>query len=227
MNPMRKSNKIFNSDFTISKQTRFSKILKSTSVSLLFLILLITGCKKEMEETGTKGICPEVTSTNPANLATSVSINTTVSAKFNEAMDAATINNSTFLLSQGTVNIPVIVSYRDSMAIFTPSTVLALNTTYTGTITKGVKDSAGNSMVSNYVWTFTTGASTDITAPTVISTDPSNGAIGVALNKKISASFSEAMNPATITNLSFTLKQGTNLITGVVSYSGVIALFSP
>ena len=114
-----------------------------------------------------------------------------------------------------------------SLQLLPPFTNLALNTTYTATITKGVKDPARNAMVNDYVWSFTTGASSDITGPTVINTDPVNGATGVVINKKVSATFSEAMNPGTINNATFLLKQGTTAILGTVTYSGTTAVFSP
>ena len=71
------------------------------------------------------------------------------------------------------------------------------------------------------------GAAADTTAPTVSSTDPANGATGVALNKKVAATFSESMDPLTITAANFTLTQGTTPVSGAVSYAGVTATFTP
>ncbi|MFH0894657.1 MAG: ice-binding family protein [Bacteroidota bacterium] len=63
--------------------------------------------------------------------------------------------------------------------------------------------------------------------PTLISTDPLNLATGVALNKVISATFSQAMDPLTINTSTFTLKQGTTAVSGTVAYSGTTATFTP
>lgn len=63
--------------------------------------------------------------------------------------------------------------------------------------------------------------------PTVNSTDPVNNATGVALNRMIVVTFSEPMDQATINSLTFTLKQGTTLVTGTVTYSGTTATFTP
>src|SRR5690349_9076670 len=49
----------------------------------------------------------------------------------------------------------------------------------------------------------------DVTAPTVSSAVPFNGAIGVSLNSTIVANFSEAMSAASINTATFNLKQGT------------------
>ena len=136
--------------------------------------------------------------------ASGVSLNKTVDAIFNEAMNPTTINSSTFTITKGTTPIAGVITYSGTTATFTPTNNFLPNTKYTGTITAGVKDPAGNAMISNYVWNFTTGAGPDITPPTVISTDPANAAIGVALNKKISATFSEPMDSLSATT-SFTL----------------------
>jgi len=63
--------------------------------------------------------------------------------------------------------------------------------------------------------------------PTVNSTDPVNNATGVAINRMIVVTFSEPMDQATINSLTFTLKQGTTLIPGAVTYSGTMATFTP
>ena len=192
----------------------------------LLLFVSAVGCKKIDEIDGLHGICPEVTSTSPSSNATGINLNAKVIASFNEKLDSSTITTSTFIVKQGSTLVPGYVSYSGLDATFSPLNNLSVNTTYTGTITTNVKDMAGNALVSNYVWNFTTGTSSDIVAPTVLSTDPANTATGVALNKKITAIFSEAMSPTSIVT-SFVVKQGTTPVLGTVSYSGVTALFSP
>ena len=63
--------------------------------------------------------------------------------------------------------------------------------------------------------------------PRVISTNPTAGAIGVPINSIITATFSEAMNPSTITTSTFTLLRGTRRVAGVVTYTGATATFTP
>ncbi len=169
-------------------------------------------------------LAPLVISTDPANNATGVVLNKIITATFNGAMDPSTINSLTFTLKQGTTPIAGTVSYNGNTASFKPSVNLLPGTIYTATITNGVKNSAGTSMVNDYVWTFTTGTTA---APTVISTDPTNNALGVPLNKVIRATFSEPMDPLTINSGTFTLKQGNTPISGVISYSGNTASFTP
>ena len=62
---------------------------------------------------------------------------------------------------------------------------------------------------------------------TVIYTIPTNTATGVALNDNIAATFSEIMDSSTIDKTSFTLEQGTKLVSGTLTYSGVTAVFNP
>ena len=64
----------------------------------------------------------------------------------------------------------------------------------------------------------------DGVCPIVLSTDPANLATSVALNKVITVTFNEIMNPATITNASITIT-GASAVSGTVSYSGTTATF--
>jgi hypothetical protein len=196
---------------------------------LLLLIVFAAACKKVNEEPGTIGVCPKVISTSPADTASAVSLNKTIDVMFNEVMNASTINGVTFTITRGTTPIAGVITYAGTTATFSPADNFLPNTKYTGTVTSGVKDPAGNAMVSNYVWNFTTGAGPDVTAPTVISTDPVNAAIGVALNKKVSATFSEVMDSLSTTT-SFTLVNttlGGTAVNGSVSYAGTTVVFSP
>src|SRR5580658_433284 len=67
-----------------------------------------------------------------------------------------------------------------------------------------------------------------VTGPAVVSTVPANGATNVALNTPISATFSTAMNPATLTAASFLVAgPGGTAVAGTVTYSGLTATFTP
>jgi len=156
-----------------------------------------------------------------------VPVNQAILATFSEAMTATTINTSTFTLTgPGTTAVTGTVTYdpSGSVATFTPSTPasLAASTLYTATITTGVKDLSGTAMANPYVWTFTTAAASNTTPPTVISTIPANLATNVPLNQIVSASFSKAMNPATINSANFTLQDASgNTVAGLLAYAAV------
>ena len=169
---------------------------------------------------------PTVSTVSPANGATGVPINTTISAIFSEAMDATTVNNSTIeLRNSSSALITSTVSYNAATrtATLTPSSALANSIVYTATIksgASGVKDVTGNALATDYSWPFTTEAG-DITPPTVTSVSPLNGATGVSSGANIVATFSEAVNTSTVTTTTFQLRDASNnLVPATVSTSG-------
>jgi len=63
--------------------------------------------------------------------------------------------------------------------------------------------------------------------PVVASTNPVDLATDVPLAQVISATFNEEMDPSTITQSTFTVKEGTTAVAGVVTYNGLTASFTP
>ena len=167
---------------------------------------------------------PTVISTDPAINATSVALNKVVTATFSVPMDATTLTGTTFTLKIGVTSVAGAVTYSGTTASFTPSAALLAGTTYTATITTGVKNVPGTALASDYVWTFTTLLTP---APTIITIDPGNNATNVPLNKVIKATFDMPMDATTLTGTTFTLKLGVTSIAGAVTYSGSIASFTP
>jgi hypothetical protein len=202
-----------------------------------FLLLILgAGCSDpDKNAVAIPGVTPpKVVSVAPPNGANGACPNTIVTATFSEAMNPSTINATTFTLTgPGTTSVPGQVTYTASSntATFTPASTLALNALYTATITTGVKDAFGNALASNFVWSFTTGTTTcQPGPPTVISVGPPNLSSGVCPNTVVVATFSEAMNPATITTTTFTLTgPGTTPVTGAVTYDAPshAATFTP
>lgn len=193
------------------------------SAIVLSIVGLFGACSED-DFQETIGVCPEVIATSPTNGETSIALNKVITVTFNEEMNPATINASSFTIVNGTTSIPGIITYSGNTATFTPIGNLVANKTYIGKVTTAVKDLRGNAMQEDYIWTFSTGISLQ---PLVISTDPDNNETGVVLNKIITATFNTAMNPTTINGTTFTLKQGSTLIAGVVTYSGTTASFTP
>ncbi len=175
---------------------------------------------------------PPVIATLPLNAGTNVPLNQAVSATFSEAMNAATINSSTCKLT-GPLTTPVsgLVAYAaiGNTLTFTSTANLPANTLFTATITTGAQDLAGNPMARNYVWTFTTGTAPIAVAPEVTLTVPASAASNVPLNQTVSATFSQAMDPLTITSATFHLMQAGSLIPSTVTYDAInfIATLTP
>jgi hypothetical protein len=168
-------------------------------------------------------LSPAVIATDPADSARNVFLNTGIAASFSAPMDALTLTPTTFTVKQGTTAVAGTVSYAGTTASFKPSGDLAPNTAYTATVTTGAKNVQGVTLAKDYGWTFTTGS---ISAPKVNAVEPIHLATGVALNGVISATFSEAMNPATM-GTSFSVMTGTTPVAGTVNYAGTTATFTP
>ncbi|MGE5240659.1 MAG: Ig-like domain-containing protein [Bacteroidota bacterium] len=102
---------------------------------------------------------PTVSVTNPADGATGVFVDGSISITFSETMDPATVNPATFMLEDAN-HTPVLtsVNYAGNIVTFTPINPqpLAHSTVYTATITTGAKDLAGNAIAADHSWSFTT-----------------------------------------------------------------------
>ena len=186
---------------------------------------------------------PTVTVTLPANAASAVPTNTRITAAFSEAMAASSVSAATFQITDTTRGTPVpgTVTYTSASntATFTPSTMpLAGGDLFTARITAAATDLAGNGLAGNsaalpaasdYVWTFTTATTMDTTAPTVAAISPLDGSTGNCLTKTVTAAFSEAMDPTTITASSFVVTAGGAAVAGTVSYdtASMLATFVP
>lgn len=207
----------------------------------MFAGLLLTGCgggdgggDPILGNGGTAVLLPMVSSVSPLVNATAVPVNTRViTAAFNKAMDPASLTATTFSVACPTgTPISATVGYTaaSNLATMTLGGNLPANTTCTATVAGSVKDTVGTALSAPYVWNFTTGANPDVVPPTVSSTVPLRNATAVAVDRRLTASFSEAMNPQTIipANISLSCPAGT-VITGTVDYTviGNVLTFTP
>ena len=155
---------------------------------------------------------PTVTSFSPAAGAKNVGIDTNITITFSEAMDARTINFST-------------IDYRDPSGgnrggslTYNPATFTAIlqpfdlpeGTTYTVRVRGGaaeplVKDLAGNALVADVTWTFTTAI-----YPKVSVTTPSDGATDVSTGVAPIAYFNKPLDPKSVNDQSVALTDASN-----------------
>lgn len=199
------------------------KTKKLLSTIAILFIALISGCTSD-DFNEIVGVCPVVETTNPKDGAFGVPLNQIITATFNEEMNPLTINQSTFTITVAGALVAGKVTYSGKTATFTPTNRLAIKTLFTGTISTSVKDVDGNALQTNYVWTFTTDVN-----PLVVSRDPDNLAVNVALNKVITVTFNMSMNPLTLNNTTFTVKQGATPVTGLIvpNSAGTAFTFTP
>jgi hypothetical protein len=117
---------------------------------------LLGACGDDTTGPADDGPAPEVLSTVPVSSATGIVRNIAVTATFDVAMLASSINATTFELLNGSTPVASSVSYAGNTATLTPSSALAPNTTYTARITTGAKNAAGVALEEAKTWNFTT-----------------------------------------------------------------------
>jgi hypothetical protein len=102
---------------------------------------------------------PGVNTVTPAAGSTGVNVGTVVTATFTEMMRPSSFDSSTFeLRGPSGILVPatILVGGETPTVTVMPSSPLLPSTQYTATVKAGVKDLAGNAMVSNFSWIFVT-----------------------------------------------------------------------
>tara|TARA_R110000737_G_scaffold18342_2_gene36332 strand:+ start:7889 stop:9286 length:1398 start_codon:yes stop_codon:yes gene_type:complete len=193
------------------------------------MLTLVAGCNDSNNEENLETV-PSISASNPADLAIDVAINQQITATFSDSMNGATINNSSFtVIDPDQTSVAGIVSYDESgnTAVFAASSDFAFNTLYAATISTAVTSAEGIAIASDYTWSFTTSALPDTTAPTVVAHTPTDLSVDFAMNRNVKAEFNESLDPESVNETSFTLSDGTNTVSGVISFQGNTATFNP
>jgi hypothetical protein len=154
-----------------------------------------------------------------------VAFDAPITATFNEGLLPSSVTASTFILKRGSLSVDGTVSATDTRAIFSPSVTLEPSTTYTATLTTGVKSLGGDALADAVSWSFTAAAPT--TFPYITTTSPLDGTKGAPLNAKITALFSETMAATSFKTETISLKRGATAVAGKVTYSEQVATFTP
>ena len=220
---------IFAPTSTLTKSTRYIVTIAPTVQSYTGRALSTSYSFSFLTNSVPDTTAPVVIQTAPEGRALNVFVNTAVSVTFSEAMDPASITTSTVTLEDADGRkVSATVNYMGTTAVLAPLRDLDYNTIYIVSIAATVRDLAGNAMGASHSFSFTTGDVPDTTAPGILETVPQNAAADVAVNSPVSVTFSEAMDPGSITTATFTL---TNIsgqpVTGTVNYSGTTAIFTP
>jgi len=144
---------------------------------------------------------PTVVQVSPPNGATGAPVNAQVVVQLSEPVDPISVGSSAVTVSGGGGNVAgaISVSSDQTRLTFTPTNVLAVSTSYTVGVS-GFTDVAGNAAVP-FTSSFSTGASgvAVTTGPTLASMSPASGATGVPVNTSVVLTFSEAIDPITVT----------------------------
>lgn len=154
-----------------------NRLTAAMASAVASLALLTAACSNDNPVT--PGGAPTVTATSPVNSAAGVTRNPSVTATFSEAMNAATLNATTFTLRAGAVAVAGVVSYTGTTATLNPTAALAPNTLYTAVISTGARDAAGTALAAARTWTFTTVA-TSATGPAAVNLGTAGGYVILA-----------------------------------------------
>jgi len=204
---------------TISQFPR-AAIALSAALSVL---LVLSGCS---------GINPPVQ--NPQQLLNAptilvvpqtngVGINRAVAVVFSTAMDAASINTSSFMVAgvSGTVTYDI----ANKIAAFRPAADLGPGTMYNATITTAARDVSGTPLAAPFNFSFTTRTTKDTSPPKIFAINVAAGAACVPQDQKISVTFDEQMDSLTINPGTFFIEG----VAGAVTYNVLsqTAIFAP
>jgi methionine-rich copper-binding protein CopC len=160
---------------------------------------------------------PSVTSTTPADQAMNVALDTPISAHFSDAIAASSLTATSFFLKEGTnmLSAAVMLDAARTTATLMPTRPLLEGRTYSVTLTTDIQDDFGNPMASAKVWTF----ETLTTIPTVTSVTPADMTVGIGGNAAVQLTFSEAMDPLTVTDpMNVAITAGASAIPGTRLY---------
>ena len=173
---------------------------------------------------------PSVPRYTPVSGETRVPTNAPVRVSFSERLNPITVNRATFTLREniqftyiaGTVAVaPDLLS-----ATFTPTKPLRPYTNYTFVLDGTPTDFAGNTLFYTSA-SFTTGAGAAVVAPELASLSPPDGATGVPTNALVTAIYAGALDQQSVGVDAIQVFDGTDLVLGTVSVSGVKITFTP
>src|SRR6266850_977809 len=189
----------------------------------------VTGNSTFTTGAGPQTTAPAVTLVTPPNGTTGVPVNAVIQVQFSAPVSAVGVTNSAMALSSGTAAVTgtVTLTSNNTVLTFAPAAALSASTSYTLTVA-GLTDLAGNA-IATLTSTFTTGAATapDKTAPAVTAITPGNGTTGVPVNTSIVVTFSEPVNPLTVTTQTISLQAKGAVLAGTYAVNGAIVTFTP
>jgi hypothetical protein len=166
---------------------------------------------------------PNITAHYPVNGQVDVSPFDSIGITFSELMDQDSVVNN-YRISPNLEKNPLL-SWTGSLfsiePICTPSVPgMKENTKYTVAITADVKDLAGNYMLTEYAFSFTTGMAT---IPTILGTKPADGDVNVSKSTGITVYFSKPMDTGSVEN-AFSVSP---TVSGTFSWDGSNVTFKP
>jgi hypothetical protein len=142
--------------YKIADRTVEKEAAKKKQPSMISMAKEIIGVKG-----GGQAEAPKIVGKYPIQGLTNISVSSPIAATFSKQIDNSTITKDTFTLRKDGSNVnidaeEIKVEENGQTVIFKPKGDLEKNTKYIVTVTKEVKDPAGNKMISDETWSFNT-----------------------------------------------------------------------
>lgn len=149
---------------------------------------------------------PYVFNASPASNSTQIQPNQVIVVTFSEPISQSAGNFILLSDSGGNLVSGALSWGKDSLS-FQPGMSLIYGMTYMVTVKSGIKDLSGNSMTSDYSFSFTILATPDSTAPAILSTTPVNAFTGYNIDNAIYITFTENIDTSTVNAANVSLTQ--------------------
>ena len=129
-------------------------MIRTITVGLLLVGLVACGGFGGSDDS----VRPSVLALSPARDSASAVVTTNVSATFDRAINASTIDSVSFVVTGPSGDLTGTVSYDSdtNTATFDPASELALDETYTASLARTIRDSSGRTLGEAVIWSFRT-----------------------------------------------------------------------
>ena len=165
---------------------------------------------------------PTVLSSHPVPGSENILTDTVISISFNNGVDKATWDDISFSVTKDGEPVAGGIDVDRNPITFTPSAHLSFDTEYTVTLGAGIQDIFGNTLPSDYEFTFRT-----VALPEVLTTDPVPGTDNVLTGTVISISFNNGINDGTVGDSSFSVTEAGTPVAGEILVDGSTITFTP
>lgn len=181
---------------------------------------LLTGYR--VGSAASDSIAPTVTTRSPEQSPVR-GANLSVNASFSEPMDASSITAAAFTVKDAAGGeVAGTVSLEGSTARFVALQPW-VSGTYTARLSNAAQDVLGNALAAESTWTFTV----DANAPGVVVATPADGAVDIGLGAPVIIDFSEAPDPASVTESTVYLNDGASRVPAQLSLAGSRLTLTP
>ncbi len=180
-----------------------------------------TESKSEVTKIYENRKAPRVIKNYPDISAVDVALDTYIIIDFNLPLLGSRITDETIKINDGSRDIDgkTVYSDKERQLIFVPGKNLDYGKVYRVTLSSMQIESVhGFKMTQNYSWTFSTKKPRDETPPEVTAVSPIDGAYDVSEQARISAAFSEEIDPVTLNKYTVILSDGSQDISGKITY---------